>query len=125
MLVDSGVCYIYIRQSQQRFIVQSYLYIQRVTATAAIIRYRHKNKQRKLICCYINNTYIMNESSFLQKCLSFYRHEFCQCNSPETFVMTLKLCKIVLNFSIKIEGSTHFQIGSFFMLLNNLHFEHA
>jgi hypothetical protein len=48
------------------------LYIQYVSITRAIIRYHHKNRQRKVICRYITITYMKNETLFLHIKSMFY-----------------------------------------------------
>jgi hypothetical protein len=48
------------------------LYTQCVSITRAIIRYHHKNKQRKVICRYITITCMKNEISFFHIKSIFY-----------------------------------------------------
>lgn len=60
-------------------------------------------QQRKLICWYINN-HLYQQKGLIpsRKVYVLYCSNFSQTDYPEAPMITLKLCKIILNSTLKI-----------------------
>ena len=121
---------LYIHQSHPLCLILNYLCIKSVLVSGAIVRYHHKNKQRKEVGNIYRKTCEKWGGIPSQKVNNLYHHEFSQYKYPVSSVIMLKLCKDMFNLKvrIKIEDITPFQLKVLNVsniLFNNLYFEYV